>query len=453
MSKGILVIVVFIVLGLMAFANLPRSDEPVRDIAAEKAEAMAEVETFDLKLMYDDAKARYVQMVNDYPDDREIKNGYVDYCFSHGFDQDAVTVLNDMLTQDPSDKESAEKLLKYYRNTNDTAIYSLMNAHKDILEDNEIYGEVMDELYGKVDHFTRKYSEVTGWQMNKGYMFVKNGLGKSGVLDAAGQLVFPFNYDTVESYSEEGKYAAVYDHDQLVYVSIEGKRRLVPFNNSTKELVYLDHAGPIEQGVANVGKDGKWAIAGTDMLFEAFTYDMVTPFSCNVMAVCSEGNWMIANSDLSVIYSGFEGIYTDDYGYCCFNDVLFLKYSGKYKMFILERDESKKAVSVRAVSDLEFDDVRPFGQYGAVCIDGKWGFVRSDGTWLIEPQYANAYSFVCGFAPIEGARGWKYIDESGETVINENYEGATAFNVNGFAAVKSEGVWDLIRLTKKQYFG
>lgn len=58
--------------------------------------------------------------------------------------------------------------------------------------------------------------------------------------------------------------------------------------------------------------------------------------------------------------------------------------------------------SGKPINALKFTEAASFQEgLAAVCVDKKWGFLRTDGTWLIEPQFDQAYSFDDGEASVQ----------------------------------------------------
>lgn len=78
-----------------------------------------------------------------------------------------------------------------------------------------------------------------------------------------------------------------------------------------------------------------------------------------------------------------------------------------------------------------FDEAKPYSEgYAAVCKDGLWGYINSNGGWLVEPKYSEAYSFSSGLALVVNKKGKSgFIDTNGNLVIH--FQGEYAF-MNSF---------------------
>lgn len=56
------------------------------------------------------------------------------------------------------------------------------------------------------------------------------------------------------------------------------------------------------------------------------------------------------------------------------------------------------------------------------CTDGKWGYIDKTGSYVINPQFDDAYSFADnGFAVVEVGGKYGFIDKTGAYVVNPMY--------------------------------
>lgn len=84
----------------------------------------------------------------------------------------------------------------------------------------------------------------------------------------------------------------------------------------------------------------------------------------------------------------------------------------------------------------QFEEAEDFeGGFGLVEVDGKMGFVKSDGTYLVEPKFSNADSFSFGLARVKLNGKWGYIKSNGEFLIEPKFDHADSF-VEGMASFK-----------------
>jgi hypothetical protein len=69
---------------------------------------------------------------------------------------------------------------------------------------------------------------------------------------------------------------------------------------------------------------------------------------------------------------------------------------------------------------------------------GKWGFIDTNGKWIIDPQFEGAGSFADGLAPVKVGGRWGYIDRKGKFVVNPQYDRADEFR-EGLASFRNDG--------------
>ena len=72
-----------------------------------------------------------------------------------------------------------------------------------------------------------------------------------------------------------------------------------------------------------------------------------------------------------------------------------------------------------------------------VVVNDRWGFINKSGETVINPQFDKADVFAEGLAPVRMGR-WGYVDASGKVVINPQFDKADVFS-DGLAAVKLGG--------------
>ena len=72
--------------------------------------------------------------------------------------------------------------------------------------------------------------------------------------------------------------------------------------------------------------------------------------------------------------------------------------------------------------------------------DGKFGYINTDGSWLIEPSYKGAYNFSNGLAAVDGDKVSGFIDSSGSLVIEKDFDKVKRFD-SGLALVSKDKRW------------
>ena len=75
--------------------------------------------------------------------------------------------------------------------------------------------------------------------------------------------------------------------------------------------------------------------------------------------------------------------------------------------------------------------------------DGRWGFVNQSGTTVINPQFERAQSFSEGLAGVRTGGKWGFIGENGKFSINPQFDAVENF-AEGLAPVRIGGRWGFI---------
>ncbi len=85
----------------------------------------------------------------------------------------------------------------------------------------------------------------------------------------------------------------------------------------------------------------------------------------------------------------------------------------------------------------QWDGAKDFSEgMAAVKLDGKWGYIDTEGRVIVEPKYDGANSFSEGLAAVQSGGKWGYIDKTGAVVIAFTFDSTFAFS-EGLAAYSS----------------
>jgi WG repeat protein len=88
-------------------------------------------------------------------------------------------------------------------------------------------------------------------------------------------------------------------------------------------------------------------------------------------------------------------------------------------------------------------------------MNGKWGYIGSDGKWIISPIYESSYEFTDGLGAVKAGTGWGFADKRGVIRIACRFNRVRWFSEE-LAVVQenAEGPWMFIdRIGKKQFDG
>ena len=450
MLKGILVIVIFFILALAAVFNFPADTDFQAE--NEKKEALETIEVYKTKYMFQDAGEMYYSLIKKYPDDEKLSEDYFDFCIEHGFNKQAAEHYENLLSK-THDKKIAEELLGLYCTMDSTKRYSLITVYRELLQDTETYKKIRKDQLSQLRSKKSRISELEDWAGGR-YAVFKNDDGLVGIVGTDGRETVSPLYDDITSYSYEDELIAINDNDQLSYCDSTGKRVLVPYNSNDGTLIYLEYAGPFENGISNIKRDGQWGYANAELKYAQLQYEKTTPFSCGISAAKTSEGWILLNSSMTKINDiRIDDIYTDSYGYCCFNDIIYIKEKTGYRMYHTKKNENGTVQSVEPVTDKYFDDVKPFTEYGAVKQGNKWGFIDSSGNWFIEPsaQYEDASSFRCGYATVKHDGKWGFICVDDPVLTECIYDDATSFSEMGCVGIKMDDYWKIMQLPEYYY--
>ena len=127
--------------------------------------------------------------------------------------------------------------------------------------------------------------------------------------------------------------------------------------------------------------------------------------------------------------------------------MLFLVIAAGYKILPYINNSEEKG-SYRIISDGYEMLTQTYDGYMRMQMNGKWGYISSDGKKVIDYQYERGRSFTqIGYAAAKQNGKYGYIDEKNHWIIQPEFIQAKACNDHGIAAVESEeGIWKLIQI-------
>ena len=86
------------------------------------------------------------------------------------------------------------------------------------------------------------------------------------------------------------------------------------------------------------------------------------------------------------------------------------------------------------------------------CETELWGYIDSEGNYLVEPKYKTAEVFSDGMAIVENEAGLKgYIDATGKEIVPCQYQHARNFGEYDLAPVEVDGSWGYIKKDGSYY--
>lgn len=181
--------------------------------------------------------------------------------------------------------------------------------------------------------------------------------------------------------------------------------------------IEVEEAGYFNESVqlVPVKIDGVWKYMNIDGEFLPGTFETAGSYDAGQAAAKTKSGWVILDPTGAQTKLDFEDVKLDLYDCHIQNGLILAKKNGAYHLYDLEFTQ---------IGDFAAEDID-------ICIDpvgiafqqnGKWGFVNSEGTIVVAPQYANAKSFANGYAAVCNEKGlWGFINDEFELVIDYTY--------------------------------
>lgn len=187
-------------------------------------------------------------------------------------------------------------------------------------------------------------------------------------------------------------------NEQWGYINERGEWLVAPTLESARTFS--------ENGIARFRQDARWGFVDTDgRVIIPATYNNATPFNNDLAGV------EIAVNVWRYVRPTGEFAFEEEYGA-----------AGEFNTAGLA------AVATKAI------------RKGS----GKFGFIDREGTWVIQPQFAQALPFDNGGAAPASIDGdnWGLIDRNGRWVVEPKYRDIEEFNEDGLARFSTHNSWD-----------
>lgn len=178
--------------------------------------------------------------------------------------------------------------------------------------------------------------------------------------------------------------------------------------------------------------EGSWKYMNTAGEFLPGEFEIAGSFYGEQAVAKNKNGWVSIDTAGTQTKLNFEDVKLDLYGCHIQNGIILAKQNGKYHLY-----------------DLSFNQIGDFAaQDMDICVDpmgiafqqnGKWGFVNSEGTVVVAPQYAKAKSFANGYAAVRNEKGlWGFINDEFKLVIDYTYLDAHYFTSDETCLVSEE---------------
>lgn len=410
------------------------------------AERKAKAEELFDKQIYDDALREYKVCLEIAPGDLFCMERVAELYHLTGQDNSCIAWCERVLRTDPGNRNAALLEAQSYDSQKKvrSAISVLRRAKKAAPLTDEMNTFLL-ELKGRYELTYFTFSAVFPW------FFLPDGSQAATVADeeglrivnSAGKDVLVGSWSFLGQCADDELLFPVKEGDTGYYVDEKGARRLVP--DKACSALYS-----FSEGFAPASHDGKAGYLDKTMKEQRFEFQETLPMSEGHALARKDNTWFVLDSSLQEVTAcPFAEVKKDVY-----------RNSLKYGLIIGRLSQEKETDAPQwglftpdavRVGDFVSDDLRLPEEKGAplaFCREGKWGFVKPDGTVLLDPVFEDARSFSKGLAAVRKDGKWGYVDKTGAWIIPPTFEDAGPFSEAGTAFVKNHAGYSLLMLSR-----
>ena len=254
----------------------------------------------------------------------------------------------------------------------------------------------------------------------------KDGLW--GIVTLEGKTIIPCEYEKISVFSGD---RAIVKKDDEIYAIDQYNNRLALL----KETVY-DFGNYAGDRIAILTDDG-WKRATGDFQIGTMAFEQIGTYSGEHAAAKQDGKWgLIDMSSTWLVPAEYDELMMDELGRSYAQGAAFAK-KGDGVYLIINGEQTGEA----------YEDAKPFGDegYAAVKKGGLWGYINNSGELMIDYQFEEALSFGQHLAAVKQDGLWGYISLYGKMAIEAEYLQAKSF-ADGAAPVLTDQGWILITL-------
>lgn len=372
--------------------------------------------------------------VKDTLEDRVELLGYYKKCLEEESiefdDSDIQRFLSETMNLYSGDAEPYEMAMEYWKAAGN------MSKCAEVMDTAVIHEAVSDLLRAEYDEIKYSYRVTnsrygTPMQYSEGIIPMMNGEYWVCFDDRMSPL-FERKFDEI-TICNDG-YIGVRNGDTVKFLTAGGEVEKVLALGGNQL------AGAYGNGYVPVVKDGKYAYMDSEGNRVLEGYDYAGVYCRKRTAVLSGGAWKVINTAGETVISGGAEIVLDESGRCAMAGRIIIKGDGGYTMYNIEGEQ---------VAFIEAQQVESFGEdtLAAACRGGKWGYIDTEGNWVLEPMYEGARSFCNGYGAVCEEGKWGFIDRNGELAVECQFEDVSSFTRGGKCMVFQEGFWRILEFT------
>jgi len=345
--------------------------------------------------------------------------------------KDTLTTVTDVF---PNDPRAYELLGQYHM---DQKVFSSCLEITQLALDRGVKSKKIEDLY-----YTSKYTFDTyicnlpsASRFYNGYSVVKKQEGYFYINNNMKSDWGPYEYAT----SFTDVLAAVLDSgNKYYYIDLEGEKYLSTTADYKIAYSFCEGLAIVETN------EGKYKYLSTDNKLQNAEYEYATLYKNGVAGIKHQGKWYLVNTSGVQIEGtkAYAEILYDEDNICSNSNAVFVS-DGKDKGYYLVDLKGTR------IGKDTYDDAKPFfeGGIAAVKKGGKWGFVDTNGTLIIDYQYEDAQSFGYDAGAVKVNGEWGFVAANNRMVIEPQYEDAKCFSQEDkLCPVMIDGTWSYLKI-------
>ncbi len=366
-------------------------------------------------------------------DSVEIRQEVADFYKSIEKHEERLVWCEQFITDFPTAPEAYDSLLDAYIIDKAYArVFDVLEVAAKRSVDSEFIRETRSQLkyLTTLDYDT--FDDVGVFSQNVGP--VLNDKALWGYISHSGSKVTKFEYTVAGSFTSSGFAPVVSKDGEAFFIDKDGEQVTEIDERFSRFGPMVGEVFPAE------AKDGKYYLVNRDNEVLSEPYEYLSAVNSGVAIAKSGGQWIkIDQSGAPIAGQAYVEVILDDREFFNRNERYFAKESDLFALYNLEGE---------VVGGERFDDAKLFTDkgYAAVKKNGKWGFINTDGNFVIEPAYDDARSFSNDLAAVKIGDKWGFIDPEGKLVIEALYDDTKDFSAKGTCFVKFETKWRLLML-------
>jgi len=260
-------------------------------------------------------------------------------------------------------------------------------------------------------------------------LFIARENDKWGMLDEKNNIIIPFKYEELESFS-----------NGLAVAGLNGKYGYINYNDSIVVPFIYAYCQSFDEVCAIAGN---YAFDENKNMYNQFglinkSGKVIIPLDYSINYLKSQGYYILStkNQEVGVTDKNGKIIITPKYNMIPFFDTY--KSDGIIK--VLSRDNRRYGLYLndQLIAPFIYDEISSFNDdMAAVNKNLKWGFINKKGEETVPAKYDEVNDFSEGMALVKIGIKYGYVNKTGTEVIPVQYFQASNFT-DGFARIQTQ---------------